>query len=44
MGFILKLVLVLVILAFAALVAFAYVGDLRAPQAEVTQPVTLDAQ
>lgn len=44
-----KLLFLLAILAFAGLVAYAYVGpyfgvDFSAPQSEVREPVTLDAQ
>lgn len=38
-----KLVLVLVVLAFVGLAAYAYLGDLSPPQRAITQPVTLDA-
>lgn len=43
MGFIIKTVLLLVVLGFAALAGYAYLGDMAPPQDEVTQPVTLDA-
>ncbi|QUS35415.1 hypothetical protein [Falsirhodobacter algicola] len=43
MGWIVKAVLVLVVLGFVALAAFAYLGDMTPPQDEETRPVTLDA-
>jgi hypothetical protein len=43
MGKILQLLFVLAILAFLGLLGYAYLGDLSAPQTEVTVPVTLDA-
>jgi predicted small integral membrane protein len=39
----LKALLVLAILAFLGLVAYAYLGNLAPVQSQVTQPVTLDA-
>ena len=48
MGRLLKLLLVLAVLGFAALTVYAYVGpyfgvDFSAPQGEGRKPVTLDA-
>lgn len=43
MGRIIKALLVLAIIAFLGLVAFAYLGNLAPSQVEITQPVTLDA-
>lgn len=43
MGRLIKAVLVLVILGFAALVAYAYLADLSPVTGEVKQPVTLHA-
>lgn len=43
MGFIIKAVLLLAVLGFVALAGYAYLGDMAPPQAEVSQPVTLDA-
>lgn len=40
---IIKLVLILIILGFVALVGYAYFGDLAPEQGTVSQPVTLDA-
>jgi hypothetical protein len=40
----LKLMIVLVILGFAGLVGFAYLGDLSPEQTDRTAPVTLDAE
>ncbi len=42
MGRLLKLLLILIVLGFLALVGFAYLGDLRPDQESVEQPVTLD--
>ncbi len=42
MGRLLKGIIVLLVLGFAALTAFAYLGDLAPDQTEVRQPVTLD--
>ena len=39
-----KALITLVVLAFLALVAFAYLGDLTPERVDVTQPVTLDAE
>jgi ABC-type dipeptide/oligopeptide/nickel transport system permease subunit len=44
MGRIIKAVLLLAILGFLGLTAFAYLGDLAPPQSEVTLPVVLDAE
>ncbi len=49
MGRLIKFLLVLAVLGFAALTVYAYLGpffgvDFSAPQAEVRKPVTLDAQ
>lgn len=44
MGRILKALVVLVILAFLALTAYAYLADLSPRQDQVTVPVTLDAK
>jgi predicted small integral membrane protein len=43
MGRIIKAVLVLAVLAFAGLTGYAYLADLSPEQADVTQPVTLNA-
>lgn len=45
----LKFLLILALLGFAALTVYAYVGpffgvDFSAPQSEVSKPVTLDAE
>jgi predicted small integral membrane protein len=42
MGRLIKAVLVLAVLGFAALVVYAYVGDLAPDQREVTKPVVLN--
>ena len=42
MRYIFRLVLVLVILAAIAVLAYMYVGDLTAPRAPVETPVTLE--
>jgi len=42
MGRLLKLLVLLLILGFIALVAYAYLGDLTPEIKEVNQPVTLD--
>ncbi|SIT76793.1 hypothetical protein [Pontibaca methylaminivorans] len=49
MGRLFKFIIFLVVLAFVALVAYAYVGpwfgvDFSAPQSEIRRPVTLDGQ
>ena len=44
MRFVLRSVLGLVVLAFAGLVGFAYLGDLSPPVAEVSVPVVVDAR
>ncbi|WP_268894632.1 hypothetical protein [Paragemmobacter ruber] len=44
MGRIIKGLLVLAILGFIGLTGYAYLGDMRPDQAEVTVPVTLDAE
>lgn len=44
MGRIIKAVLVLAVVGFVALVAYAYLGDLSPDQTEVTKPVALDGQ
>jgi hypothetical protein len=44
MGRIIKAVLVLAVLGFLGLTAFAYLADLTPPQTEVTKPVVLDGQ
>ncbi len=44
MGRIIKALAFLAIIGFAALVAYAYLGDLAPEQQEIRQPVTLDAQ
>ncbi|WP_168733004.1 hypothetical protein [Aliigemmobacter aestuarii] len=41
-GRLIKALLVLAIIAFLGLVAFAYLGNLTPPQTEVTKPVVLD--
>jgi hypothetical protein len=38
-----KALLVLVVIAALAVIAYAYLGDLSPAQTEVRQPVTLDA-
>ncbi len=38
-----KFLLVVMVLGFIALAAYAYLGDLSPVQRDVTQPVTLDA-
>ncbi len=43
MGRIIKAVLVLAILGFAALTGYAYLVDMTPAPAEVTKPVVLDA-
>lgn len=43
MARLLKLVVVLAILGFGALVGYAYLGDLTPATEEIRQPVTLDA-
>jgi hypothetical protein len=43
MGKLVMLVLMLLVVGFAALVGYAYFGDYAPPQTTVTQPVTLDA-
>lgn len=43
MGRIFKALLVLVVLGFIGLIGYAYLADLRPPQAEVKLPVTLNA-
>lgn len=43
MARLLKLVVSLAVLAFAALAGFAYLGDLDPAPQEIRQPVTLDA-
>ncbi len=42
MGRLLKLFIFLLILGFAALVGYAYLGDLTPETEQVTQPVTLN--
>lgn len=42
-GRLIKMLIVLAILGFAALVGYAYLADLSPDQTEVTVPVTLDA-
>lgn len=42
MGKFIKFLLILVCLGFLGLLGYSYVGDLSAPQTEVTVPVTLD--
>lgn len=44
MGLVLKALAVIVVLAFLGLTGYAYLGDMSAPQAPVSHPVTLDAQ
>jgi len=44
MGRLLKVVVFLLILGFASLVGYAYIGDLSPDVIEVNQPVTLDAE
>ncbi|WP_263626697.1 hypothetical protein [Xinfangfangia pollutisoli] len=44
MGRIFKALIVLAILGFVGLTAFAYLGDLTPVQTEVTKPVVLDAE
>ena len=43
MGRLLKFLIVLIILAFAGLVGFAYFGDLTPERRDVSEPVELDA-
>ncbi|WP_152823836.1 hypothetical protein [Fertoebacter nigrum] len=43
MGRIIKAILVLAVVAFAALTGYAYLADLSPDQAEVTKPVVLNA-
>jgi hypothetical protein len=38
-----KFLVFLVLFGFLGLIGFAYLGDLRPAQSDVTQPVTLDA-
>ncbi len=42
MGKLFRILLILVALGFLGLVGYSYLGDLSAPQSEVTVPVTLD--
>ncbi|MFC7704966.1 hypothetical protein ACFQXB_12240 [Plastorhodobacter daqingensis] len=42
MGRLLKLVLFLAVVGFLGLVAYAYLGDMRPTQSEVTRPVSLN--
>ena len=42
MGRVIRFLLVLIFLAFLGLLGYAFLGDLSAPQTEVTVPVTLD--
>ena len=44
MGRIIKAMLVLAVLGFVGLTAYAYLVDLTPPQAQVTKPVVLDGQ
>ena len=44
MGRIIKGLLVLAVLGFLALVAYAYLGNLAPQQSPVTKPVVLDGQ
>lgn len=44
MGRLFKLLLLLVVTGFVALVGFAYLGDLSPVQTRVTQPVTLETK
>lgn len=44
MGRIIKALLLLVILGFVGLTAYAYLGDLRPVQSEVKKPVVLNAE
>ena len=37
-----KVILVLVVIAFVGLIGYAYLGDLAPTQAEVVKPVTLN--
>ena len=43
MGRLLKFLIFLLIVGFAGLVGFAYLGDISPEQSDVTQPVDLDA-
>lgn len=43
MGRLIKVLIVLAILGFAALAGYAYLADLSPDQSQVTVPVTLDA-
>ncbi len=44
MGRILKAVVVLLVIGFAALTGYAYLGNLTPPQTPVTKPVVLNAE
>lgn len=43
MGRLLKFLIFLLIVGFAGLVGFAYLGDISPEQSDVTQPIDLDA-
>ena len=43
MGRIIKILLALAVIGFAALAGYAYLVDLTPPQGEIRQPVMLDA-
>ncbi|MDB9856994.1 hypothetical protein OAC63_01210 [Amylibacter sp.] len=42
MGKVIRFLLILIILGFLGLLGYSYLGDLSAPQTEVTVPVTLN--
>jgi hypothetical protein len=42
MGRLLKYLVYLVVLAFGGLVVYSYLGDISAPQSEVTQTIEID--
>ncbi|MDR6265333.1 hypothetical protein GGE09_002341 [Roseobacter sp. N2S] len=43
MGRIIRFLILVLILAFLGVLGYSFMGDLSAPQSEVTVPVTLDA-
>ena len=42
MGKVIRFLLILIIIGFLGLLGYSYLGDLSAPQTEVTVPVTLN--
>lgn len=44
MKYLLRLILILVVLAAIAVVAYAYIGDMSPTRAPVSQPVELEAR